>query len=92
MSEINPDNELLTRMRDDELWMKICAMQMVAAGKDEMRFGLYHVKKLADKFKGEQPAVVIDVVNKNTLDEEFRLRLVPMSTALRLARQEGENV
>jgi predicted site-specific integrase-resolvase len=83
MNEINPDNELLTALRDQ--WQKLCAMVMSKTKQKQIRINRYDIQKLEKMFDPHAPAVVVHVEKANTTDEEIVLDLIDMPTAEKMA-------
>jgi len=88
MTEFNPDNPLLKKIREQELWIKICAMLMSKLKQDEVRINSFDIRKLENKFAPDTPAVVLTVEKANTSDEELVLHLMDNTSAEKLARKD----
>jgi hypothetical protein len=88
VSELNEYNPLLKRLHQDELWMKLCAvLTMKLSGTDGVPIDSRDLEKLEKMFNGERPVLTIQVINQNTKQEAFFLRLMREKDALDLEQK-----
>lgn len=89
MAELNPENPLLQRLHQDDLWMKLCAALVFrTAGCGAVRLGMNDFMMLQAEFAEQNPTLTIRVINKGTPQEMFELQIKPEAEALEMARRD----
>jgi hypothetical protein len=85
MAEMNPDNPLVASLR--EQWQKMCGLVMSKMDVREVRINSGDVDKLAKMFAPDFPAVVVQIENANSPNEELVIRLMDQMTAEKKMRE-----